>query len=230
METIFSEDSIPEKNYIVFFDLDGTITKAISGRALARGAFKKGLMKHIDLIYALWLSLAFRLKLKDPLKIIDDMVSWVAGMSEKTMIDLCTEVFREVLEPSVFSEARSEIKNHKDKNAKLVILSSALFPICQEVAKNLGMHDIICSDLEVENGYLTGRPRGHFCFGEEKKSRLREYCEKNNTKISDAWYYGDSISDLPALSIVGNPVCVNPDNKLRRAARYRGWRILQWNN
>jgi len=92
------------------------------------------------------------------------------------------------------------------------------------------MDDIICSDIEVKNGYLTGRPRGRLCFGEEKKSRLREYCEKNNTKTSDAWYYGDSISDLPALSSVGNPLCVNPDKKLKKAAHKRGWKTLRWHN
>ena len=83
------------------------------------------------------LSLAFRLKLKDPLKIIDDMVSWVKGIPEKTIIDLCTEVVNEVLFPSVYKEAIAEIEFHKAKNAKVVILSSALTPICKEMAKNL---------------------------------------------------------------------------------------------
>jgi HAD superfamily hydrolase (TIGR01490 family) len=229
METTFSKDSNSVKNYIAFFDLDGTITREISGKALAGAAFKKGLINRSDLFSAVYLSLVFRLKLKDPLKIINEMVNWVEGMPEKTMLDLCSEVFHQVLLPSVFAEARSEIKIHKDKNAKVVILSSALSPICQEVAKNLGMDDIICSDLEVKNGYFTGLPHGRLCFGEEKTARLKEYCEKNNTETSDAWYYADSVSDLPALVAVGNPVCVNPDKKLRKAALRRDWKILQWN-
>lgn len=229
METIFSRDSNIVKNYIAFFDLDQTITKAISGKALAREAHRKGLMTRYDLVNALYLSLVFKLKLKDPLNIIDDMVSWVEGIPEKTMGDLCLEVFRNVLLPSVYVEARSEIESHKAKNAKIVILSSALTPVCQEMAKNLSIDDIICSDLEVKNGYLAGRPRGHLCFGEEKAIRLIEYCEKNNSLPSNAWYYGDSISDLPALSSVGNPVCVNPDNKLKKTAIKKGWKILCWN-
>ena len=158
------------------------------------------------------------------------MMKWVKGMAEKTMIDLCSEVFSDVLLPSVHPEARSEIKFHKDKNAKVVILSSALTPVCNEMAKNLGMDDIICSDLEVKDGFLTGRPRGRLCFGEEKLVRLKEYCERNNSKTSDAWCYGDSISDLPALSSVGNPVCINPDSKLKKAAKKRGWKILNWHS
>jgi putative phosphoserine phosphatase/1-acylglycerol-3-phosphate O-acyltransferase len=228
MENISSRDSATSYSYIAFFDLDRTITKAVSGKALARGAIRLGLFSLSDIFNAFYLSLVYKLNLRDPLKIMDEMTRWVKGMEEKTMDGLCSEVFLKVLLPSVYSEARSEIKFHIKKSAKVVILSSALTQICREIAIKLDMDDIICSGLEVINGKLTGNTIGRLCFGEEKKLRLIEYCEKNNTNPADSWYYGDSISDLPALSIVGNPVCVNPDNKLRRAAGKRGWRILHW--
>jgi HAD superfamily hydrolase (TIGR01490 family) len=228
METIFSQDRNTQKNYIAFFDLDQTITRSISGRALARGAYRKGLLTHWDLINAIFLSLEFRLKLKDPSRIIDEMVSWVKGIPENSIVDLCSEVLQKVLLPSVYKEAVSEIEFHKAKNAKVVLLSSALTTVCQEMAIHLNIDDIICSELEVRNGYLTGRPIGHICYGEEKSIRLLEYCKKNNSSPSDAWYYGDSISDLHALNAVGNPVCVNPDKKLNKAAIKRGWKVLSW--
>jgi HAD superfamily hydrolase (TIGR01490 family) len=228
METIFSKDRITTKRYIAFFDLDQTITRSISGRALAGGAYRKGLLTHWNLVNAIFLSLEFRLKLKDPLKMTNQMVSWIKGIPEKSIVDLCSEVFYEVLLPSVYKEAISEIEFHKAKDAKVVILSSALTIICQEMAKNLNIDDVICSELEVMNGYMTGLPLGHLCYGEEKAIRLLAYCEKNNNLPSDAWYYSDSISDLPALNAVGNPVCVNPDKKLKKAAIKRGWKVLNW--
>jgi HAD superfamily hydrolase (TIGR01490 family) len=228
METISSKDRINTKSYIAFFDLDLTITKSISGKALVKGAYRKGLLTNWNLLNAILLSLEFRLKLKDPLKILDDMVSWVKGIPENSIVEICSRVFREVLLPSVYKEAISEIKFHKTKNARVVILSSALKAICQEMAKNLNIDDFICSELEVKNGYLTGRPLGHLCFGEEKAIRLLAYCEKNNCLPSDAWYYSDSFSDLSALIAVGNPVCVNPDKKLKKAAIKRNWKVLNW--
>jgi HAD superfamily hydrolase (TIGR01490 family) len=156
------------------------------------------------------------------------MISWVKGIPQNSMVEMCSEVFHEVLLPSVYKEVRAEIEFHKVKNAKVVILSSALIAICQEMAKNLNIDDIICSELEVKDGYLTGRPIGHICYGEEKSIRLRAYCEKNNSPPSNAWFYSDSISDLPALNIVGNPVCVNPDKKLKKTAIKRGWKVLSW--
>jgi hypothetical protein len=80
METISLKDRADPKNYIVFFDLDQTITKSISGKELAKGAFRKGLLTHWDLVKAIVLSLLFRFNLKGQLKIIDDMVSWVKGI------------------------------------------------------------------------------------------------------------------------------------------------------
>jgi HAD superfamily hydrolase (TIGR01490 family) len=230
METTFSKNNNNVYNYIAFFDLDQTLTSSISGKALAREAYREGLMSRLDLLNAIFLSIAFRLKLKDQLKIIDRMVSWVRGISQKTVTDLCYKVFNEDLLPSVYEEARTEISIHKSKNAKVVILSSALSTICLEMAKNLGFDDILCSELEVKGGYMTGFPVGHLCFGQEKAVRLKEYCKTNNSSPSDAWYYGDSVSDLPALSSVGHPVCVNPDYKLKQTAIRRDWKIVNWKN
>jgi phosphoserine phosphatase len=46
--------------------------------------------------------------------------------------------------------------------------------------------------------------------------------------VDDAWYYGDAIIDQPALSIVGHPVCINPDHKLKRVAEKNKWTVNNW--
>lgn len=228
METIFSRDKNTLKNYIAFFDLDQTITRSISGKALARRAYREGFMTNLDLFRAIFLSFLFRLQVKEPLKIVEEMASWVKGIPEKMMVDLSSKVFHDVLLPSVYKDAVAEIDFHKTNNAKVVILSSALTTVCEEMAKNLNIDDIICTELEVKNGLMTGHFLGHPCFGEEKAIRLRAFCEKNDRSPLDAWYYSDSISDLPALKAVGNPVCVNPDNKLKKTAIEKNWKILCW--
>lgn len=228
METTSSKENNKVEKYIVFFDLDRTITSVISGRVLARIALSKGLMKPRNLINALYLSLLHKFRLKDPLLIIHNMTSWVKGIPEKSIIDLCNVVSHEIILPGVYKEARATIKSHKEKKARIVILSSSLSYLCREVADNLGIDDIICSSLEVRDGYLTGLADGAHCYGKEKADRLTEYCKKNNAIISDSWYYGDSESDLPVLTLVGNPVCVNPERRLKKEAFKKGWQILYW--
>ncbi len=215
-------------SYIAFFDLDRTITKAISGRALAQRALRKGLMKGSDIALATFLGIAYRLGLADPVRIMEKMAGWVKGMPEQTLTDLCLEISRDVMLPSIHSEIIDELKMHRGKNAKTVILSSTLEPICKEVADHLSMHDIICSKLEVINGYLTGRPVGRLCYGDEKLKKIQQYCEINKSTPEKSWYYADAFVDLPALSLVGFPVCINPDRKLSREAIRKGWTILTW--
>jgi HAD superfamily hydrolase (TIGR01490 family) len=172
----------------------------------------------------------YKLRLRDPLIIIDEMVAWVKGKPATLLEDLCSEVCRETLLPSLFSKASTAVSFHKEKNAKVIILSSALHQICKQVSDFLAIDGFICSSLEVKEGYLTGETAGRLCFGDEKLFRLTEFCKNNAMDPSDAWYYGDSISDLPVLEIVGKPVCVNPDRELAKEAKRRGWQILIWNN
>ena len=228
METISSITD--QQNYIAFFDLDQTITKAISGRALVVAGYKKGLFTGWNFVNAIFLSFLFRFKLQDPYRIVVKMVRWVKGIPENRMNDLCVEVCHEILLPSVYTDAIKEIEYHKLKNARIVILTSALKGICIEMAKSLKVDDIICSELEVRNGLLTGRPIGRLCFDKEKAIRLLAYCDKHNFSPGDSWYYGDSISDLPGLTKVGHQACVNPDTRLRKAAIKKDWKILNWEN
>jgi phosphoserine phosphatase len=45
-------------------------------------------------------------------------------------------------------------------------------------------------------------------------------------KTHKSFSYSDSISDLPMLSIVGHPVAVNPDFRLKQTALQHDWAIL----
>lgn len=227
METITSKKA-EKKGCLAFFDLDGTITGAVSGTALARRAWKKGLMSRSNLVRALLLSAEYKLGIKDPVKAVYQMASWVKGLPAEELETLCSEVFDQIVLPMVFPEAREEIRMHMTRNTKTIILSSSLVQICSKTAITLGMDDIICSEMEVSGGILTGNPAGKLCFGDEKLVRLKKYCEINNTDPGDCWYYADALADLPVLEVVGFPVCVNPDRKLAYEAGKKGWKIIYW--
>jgi HAD superfamily hydrolase (TIGR01490 family) len=231
MDLTFSEDKENStKRNVVFFDLDRTLISEISGKAIIKMAWEKGLISARDLLKAFYLFVLFKFNLRDPLKIIDNMVVHVRGKSEAELEKLCLHVFREVLFPSVYTEAITEIHFHKENDTKVFILSSTLNYICNAMSESLGLDGYICSYLEAEDGYLTGQPAGRLCYGPEKLFRLTEYCADNNISQSDIWYYSDSISDLPVLSSVGKAICVNPDRELKKEALRRGWKILLWQN
>ncbi len=226
MADITSRSNNITSGQVAFFDLDRTITSAISGKELAKGAYRKGILKNTDLLHGLLLSAYMRIGLKSQIKIITDLVKWVKGMPEETLLELCNDVTEKILIPSVYKEARKRIAGHKAEGTKVVILSSALKCICKIMSENLGTDDILCSELEVIDGVLTGYPKTKLFFGEEKLSRFLEYCWKHGTSVEDTWYYADSVFDIPVLSVTGHPVCVNPDKKLHKEAERKGWEIL----
>jgi len=51
-------------------------------------------------------------------------------------------------------------------------------------------------------------------------------CRQYNVEPARSKAYSDSFSDVPMLEAVGQPAAVNPDRRLRRVARERGWPVL----
>ena len=65
-------------------------------------------------------------------------------------------------------------------------------------------------------------------YGEGKVQAIQEFAAENDIDLAGSWAYSDSVSDLPMLSAVGNPVCVNPDDELLEIAGAEGWRVMRF--
>jgi len=181
-----------------------------------------------DILFALYLGIAYALNLIDSNKIIKRLAMWTKDIPVSVLNSASNEIVEKYILKSIRPEMIPEMQFHSEHGAKLVILSSALESICEPVAKFLKMDDIICTHLESNNGILTGKPIGNFCFGHEKQVQLEKYCHQQNFDLQTAFYYADSISDYDALLMVGNPVCVNPDSKLNKIAQAKKWSIKHW--
>jgi HAD superfamily hydrolase (TIGR01490 family) len=214
------------KSYVAFFDLDRTILSLNSGRVLVREAYKSGLMSTPNLLKAIYLSWLYKLQLRDTSIIISAMGKWLKGLTINEVKVLSEHIVNMHLIDAIRPDIYSEIKFHKANNAEVVILSSVILQICKPLGSHLGVDSLICTTMEAIDGVFTGLPEGKFCFDDEKRVRLIAYCESGNYNLKQSYYYGDSISDFPALEVVGNPVCVTPDRKLAEIAMKRGWRIL----
>ncbi len=59
--------------------------------------------------------------------------------------------------------------------------------------------------------------------GEGKAQAVRELAQADQLDLAASTAYSDSYSDVPFLEAVGHPVAVNPDRRLRKIARLRGW-------
>jgi len=218
------------KKYIVFLDLDRTVTRINSGYALVRTARRKKLIGIGGIAKAVTFSLFYKLRLAPAERIINFMGKWIMGMKKDILSDIAAEAAEKFLFTSVYREAYEEIMFHRSKNAEIAILSSAIGEICRPLANHLGIEHSICTEMEIKDGTLTGSPLGMYCFGEEKKKRLISFCNEKGFDPAEAYYYADSYSDLAALETTGYPVCINPDHKLRKKALEKRWQVRNWKN
>ncbi|MCD6333101.1 MAG: HAD-IB family hydrolase [Bacteroidales bacterium] len=225
MDHISSENS-NGKSYVVLIDLDDTLLEVNSGRYLIKEAFRRKIMTIRDLSRALWFLILYKGGFRDPELVVQKMALWLKGVPEHTLAELAADVTVNILIPRIRPAMREMIRKHREKGASVVLLSAALNYVCDPVARHLNLDDVICSRMEVKEGIFTGLPEGSLCFGLEKERQCVSYCQKHQYDLDETYCYADSITDLPLLGAVGHPVCVQPDRRLLKTARYHRWTIL----
>ncbi len=211
--------------YVAFFDLDNTILDSSSGRLFIKYSYRHNLISHRDLLTGLFIIFIHRLGLSDTENIVKRWVRKYQGMPERKILDFSRQFFTKVVSGHFRKGIYDEIDFHRKNNGATVILSASMMFICGPAREHLNMSDALCSSLEVKNGLLTGRLAGSYCYGREKLKRAIDYCRTNGYSLDDAYYYADSIADVPLLEMVGNPVCVSPDRFLKNHAVRKGWTI-----
>ncbi len=213
-----------------FFDLDRTLIKRSSVLALAGSFRRRGLISRLDLAKsAFWQALfvargasaeRVRAAAEDGMKIL-------AGFSVADMRSLVGDAMEPVLRPLVYDEPLHLVRAHRERGEKVYIVSATLQEIVQHIADDLGFDGAIGSTCEIVDGVYTGRSL-RAAHGDGKASAVRELAAVENLDLGASTAYSDSYSDVPFLEVVGHPVAANPDRKLRRIARDRGWPVLDF--
>ena len=126
----------------------------------------------------------------------------------------------------IYPDALECLREHKRMGHRVVLLSGAL-DFLLDPLKDLA-DDVLCASLAEENGAYTGELSGAPVAGEARARMLASFARRRGVDLHSSYAYADSISDLPMLEAVGNPVAVNPDRRLAAAARDRGWQLRRW--
>ncbi len=215
------------KRYAAFFDLDDTLLTSSSGKLFIQYSYQHNLISHNELLYGMAMFLVHRLGFIKTEGLVRKWAMKYQGWPEKKMLDFANNFFHEVLVHHFRNSMTGEIEHHKKNGGLTVLLSASTSFLCEMVRDHFKMDDIICTTLALDSGFYTGQLAGEYCYGAEKLNRAVAYCTKRGFSMSDAYYYADSFADVPVFELVGYPVCVNPDRRLKRLARTRGWRSIR---
>ena len=153
-------------------------------------------------------------------------LSPLIGMSASDLEPLHSKFMAEIIQPMKLPKASQLIEKHRQAGDRLLVITATNRFIIEPIVRSLGIVEFLSTEPEFVNGRITGQIVGTPTFREGKVQRLNAWLEENHETLSGSYFYSDSISDLPLLSVVDIPVAVDPDNSLRQMAGEQGWDII----
>lgn len=211
-----------------FFDMDRTILNVSSGMLYVRYLVQTGRIRARDWMRISWWFLWYALGLIDFPQAMMRMLMMSSGEEEEPLREETDAWFAEWVAPHITEGAVQRIDEHRAQGHRLVVLSAATVYVVRPLAEQLNIPDYLCTHLEVEDGRFTGLLVEPVCFGPGKALLAEQFAARNDIDLGQSYFYSDGHEDVPMLESVGHPVVVNPDRRLRRLAKKRGWPVETW--
>ncbi len=217
-----------------FFDVDGTLYTANMSRGLAQYVAEHGgkwrvrwyLARNLPYYYLRQLRLLSEEDFRKPwVQALGGLIKgWSAAQGDAAF----RWIAEEYIQPTAQAEVIARLREHIAQGHLTLLVSAMLTPTLKILGDALGATAVIGTNIELVDGYFTGRVLPPICTGAEKERLVRQWIAARGIALDwDASYaYADSISDVMLLQMVGHPVAVNPDGALAALARARGWQVL----
>ncbi len=211
-----------------FFDLDRTLIPHNSGASWVRREVRAGRLTRRQAAEAgLWFA-AYRFGLLDVAPAFRKAAMAMRGQDEEEMRERTRVWWEEEIRETMLTEGIAAVEEHRRQGHRLILLTSSSPYVSQLASNQLALHAFLCTRFGVKEGKFTGEVEMPVCYGEGKVTWARAYAEEEGVDLASSYFYTDSYTDLPMLLAVGEPRVVNPDPRLKREARKRGWVVADW--
>ncbi|MEM6485759.1 MAG: HAD-IB family hydrolase [Pseudomonadota bacterium] len=205
------------------FDFDGTIISGYSAIAFIREQLRRGDLSAREFVELSAAMTSFGLGNISFSGMMTITTQFMRGIEEETYVELGEDLFTKQISRLVYPESRKLIQAHQSKGHTVAIISSATPYQVEPAAADLGIENVLCTQVEVENGKFTGSVIRPTCFGQGKVDAAEVLAESVNADLDDGFFYSDSTDDQLLLERIGNPVALNPSSKLRAVAKDYNW-------
>lgn len=205
------------------FDFDGTIINGYSAAALYKDKIKKREISVGDFVQSLGVMSKYSRGKIGFSGMMAESVKAMKGIKEDDYIEYGEELYKNYIGRKVYTEARELIAAHQAKGHTVAVISSATVYQVGPTARDLDIEHVFCSEYEIEDGEFTGNIIRPLCFGEGKVIAAQKLVKDKGIDLDKSFFYSDSDDDIELLEAVGHPRPVNPNKKLSKIARKRGW-------
>ncbi|MCQ8774462.1 HAD family hydrolase [Streptomyces telluris] len=214
-----------------FFDLDNTVMQGASLFHFGRGLYKRRFFQKRELARFAWQQVWFRLAGEDAEHMQDardSALSIVKGHRVSELMTIGEEIYDEYMAERIWPGTRALAQAHLDAGQKVWLVTAAPVEAATIIARRLGLTGALGTVAESIGGVYTGKLVGEPLHGPAKAEAVRALAAAEGLDLSRCAAYSDSANDIPMLSLVGHPYAVNPDSRLRKHARERGWRLRDY--
>ncbi|MFI1183959.1 HAD family hydrolase [Streptomyces sp. NPDC020799] len=215
-----------------FFDLDNTVMQGASLFHFGRGLYKRHFFHKRELARFIWQQIYFRVVGAENPEHVEDArnsaLSIVKGHRVSELMSIGEEIYDEYMAERIWPGTRALAQAHLDAGQKVWLVTAAPIEAATIIARRLGLTGALGTVAESIGGVYTGKLVGEPLHGPAKAEAVRALAAAEGLDLARCAAYSDSVNDIPMLSIVGYPYAVNPDSRLRKIARERGWRLRDY--
>lgn len=220
--------------HLTLFDLDHTLIDTDSNQAWVRFLIAHGVLEATSYRQQ---SAAMERRYRQTTQGIDIefcefFIATLALAGAARLEVLLPQFVAQAIAPHVNRGTFALIAERRARGDFVAIITATNRVITAPIAAWLGIDSLIATEVEMDDGRITGRVLGTPSMREGKVLRLDAWLAagalpgiRHRSELAGLTFYSDSINDLPLLNVASEPVAVNPDAGLARHAAACGWPI-----
>jgi putative phosphoserine phosphatase/1-acylglycerol-3-phosphate O-acyltransferase len=213
-----------------FFDFDGTLIAGFSAAAFYEDRARRREFSAGELVRTLLAVTEMTVLGTDVNKLMGVAISNWAGRSEDEVTGIFARLFHDRIAGMVYPEARELVQAHQRAGHTVALATSATRYQAAPLAEDLGVENVLCSEVEVVQGNFSGFFAGDVLWGPAKARAVKKLARSARVDLKRSYGYANGNEDVAFLEVVGNPRPLNPASGLERVAREQDWPVSRFSS
>lgn len=147
------------------------------------------------------------------------------GRTYEEMDRLAEDYYNNMIKPNMIEPVVAELRRLQSEGYGIYIISAGYDIYLKYFVQDFKVDGLLSTKVEFKDGICTGRFDGQDCMFDYKIDYINSEIKGDHNQ----WLaFSDSITDLPMLELVGNPVVISR-GKSQTWAEKKGFKQIIWN-